>query len=122
MTQPSRGRSARPVIQMWRLAQGSQRFRGAKLGVGRRCESMEGRGACLSVPNTALCHLSPLFRAYSSAYLQADSALLIVKIAHPMSSFGNTQLTSLPPSYPPHSTTQNKHQAELIVQLRQEAQ
>jgi hypothetical protein len=31
-------------------------------------------------------------------------------------------LASLPPSVSPHSTTQNKHQAELIAQLSQEAQ
>jgi hypothetical protein len=51
--------------------------------VGRRCEPMEGRGARLS-PRTASCRLSP---AYPNAYLQADSALLVAKIVHPINLF-----------------------------------
>ena len=77
----------------------------------------------MSAPRTASCRLSP---AYPNAYLQADSALLVVKIAHPIEFFWEfpADFSFFPPLPPlsPHSTTQHKHQDELIAQLRQEAQ
>jgi hypothetical protein len=66
--------------------------------VGRRCEPVEGRGAC--PPRINLCHLSPspFFHAYPTASLQADSALLVVKIAHPIELFWESpKLTSSSP-------------------------
>ena len=100
-TQPGRGRSVRPATRTGRLAEGPQCLQGAKSGVGRRCEPVEGRGACL--PRITLCHLSPspFFHAYPTASLQADSALLVVKIAHPIELFWESpKLTSPPPFFP----------------------
>lgn len=81
-TQPSRGRSACPATRTRRLPQGSQRLQGANSGVGRRCEPVEGRGASRTLPRAPSPISISILTVPPHRSLQADSALLVVKIAH----------------------------------------